>query len=191
MWTYKKNIGFFLLIFLLMVTCNRQQRKNINESINEGSIANSSMIIESDTSKCFVHNNVTLYELYSNPINENDLGNWGTIVSYFIIGSNTIHIHWNANCGVTFKSTFLNDKIILYWNMEEVEGAPCEGYFNLFQSIKARKPNKNEKFAEMSLLNDTTILVTYKHKEWIHKINYGEPYSDCLFPDTLRYYKSW
>ncbi|MCL2597163.1 MAG: hypothetical protein FWD66_05800 [Paludibacter sp.] len=193
MWIYKRNISRFLIVFLLMTACNKQQKKNTNEYSNDNTVVDSSMIItintlDIDTNKHAANHNITLYELYSNPIKKDDLSHWGTIVSYFIIGNNKISIDWNANCEIIFKSTFLKDKIVLYWNIEYIDGAPCEGYFNLFKSIKSEKPAKNEKFAEMSLLNDTTILVKYEHKKWIHKINYN---SDCLFPDTLRYYKSW
>lgn len=193
---YKKSLIVFLVVFSF-IACNKQYKGNLNNYLNDNTV-DTTIMIEIDTSnneylgETPMTSSITLYELYTRSIDKTGFGHWGGITSNFDIGDSSISVSWNANCLITFKSTFLKNKIVLYWNIEKIDGAPCEEYLNLFQNIKAKSPTKNEAFAELSLLNDTTILIKYKYKEWVHKINYIEVSSpEFLFPDTLRYYKSW
>ena len=192
---YKQKLIYFLIVFFF-TACNEQYKGNVNCHLNDKTFVDSTMKVELDTSRYLgktpMKSNISLYELYTRPKEKIGFGHWGGITSHFFIGDSSISIDWNANCFITFKSTFSQNKIVLYWSVEYIDGAPCEEYFKLFQKVKAKSPKKNEKFAEMSLLNDTTILITYRHKEWVHKINHTEPCCpEFLFPDTLQYYESW
>ncbi|MDD3280735.1 MAG: hypothetical protein PHC83_04105 [Bacteroidales bacterium] len=195
MWIYKQKLIYFLIVFFF-TACNKQYKGNVIYHLNDKTYIDSIMKVELDTSRYLgktpMKSNISLYELYSRPIDETGFGHWGGITSHLFIGDSSVSIDWNANCYITFKSTFLKDKIVLYWSFEYIDGAPCEEYLKLFQKVKAKSPRKNEKFAEISLLNDTTILITYQHKEWVHKINYSELCCpEFLFPDTLHYYQTW
>lgn len=84
---------------------------------------------------------------------------------YLTIDESTVIFHFGLNvCSQTFPATFNNNQILVFWSVLDISCKYSLDYDNPMQ------PKNNDLFAEL-LVHDNSIIVTYKHLEFIKQVN--------------------
>ena len=102
----------------------------------------------------------------------------GTLITFYFT-KNKANYAFSVSDGGQFRAEFLETKIILYWCYDSIIGYNKEfvkKYHNVISS-----PKDGDSFAELFLINDSTLKANYHFNDWIKAIN-KNPQNSVFFP---------
>ena len=129
-----------------------------------------------------ISNDTSKFNFKSLNNSENKYGWYGGSLLHFSFGENQTNFLFSISSGARFKSDFLEDKIIVYWNKDSID-VPLKKY--LVQKFKGIEeyPEDNMPFCEL-FGNKQKIEVKYEYEKWVKKVNnIGK---ETYFPQILK-----
>lgn len=173
----------YLLIAGILFSCSdtsTASKKQLNDSSYSNLVSNRTDTITTKEKATKEKGMVKINNLRALSNDSCSIGFYGGGLFHLCFKRNAVNFFFNPQCMYSYSTQERNDTLYFKWSYV----SDCNQDMGLKKTFDVKKvPIENRPFGYFTLLNDTSLKVTYYYKEWVKKIN--ESSNDVMFPEII------